>query len=93
MRRGEKPEELPTLETRECRVCNVNVKYLREHLKNVHKITEQVIITSFKALFSFFLPLEVLMKYLIIWALKEGWVSYFYCIFIELFYENYPVKV
>ena len=25
----------------ECRVCSVSVKYLREHLKNAHKITEQ----------------------------------------------------
>jgi hypothetical protein len=49
MRRGQKPEELPALETRECRVCNVNVKYLREHLKNVHKITEQVRLTRQKS--------------------------------------------
>ena len=28
-------------ETHECRVCNVSVKYLKEHLKNAHKITEQ----------------------------------------------------
>ena len=42
MSRGEKPEALPALETHECRVCNVSVKYLRDHLKNVHKITEQV---------------------------------------------------
>ena len=41
MRRGEIPEDLPAPETYECRVCNVNVKYLKEHLKNAHKITEQ----------------------------------------------------
>lgn len=40
MRQGEVPDELPSIETFECRVCNVSVKYLREHLKNVHKITE-----------------------------------------------------
>ena len=41
MRRGEIPEDLPAPETHECRVCNVSVKYLKEHLKNAHKITEQ----------------------------------------------------
>ena len=41
MRRGETPEDLPAPETHECRVCNVSVKYLKEHLKNAHKITEQ----------------------------------------------------
>ena len=40
MRQGEVPEDLPNIETYECRVCNVSVKYLREHVKNVHKITE-----------------------------------------------------
>ncbi len=40
MRRGEVPEDLPAPETFECKVCNVNVKYLKEHLKNAHKITE-----------------------------------------------------
>merc|ERR1719361_138114 len=40
MRRGETPEDLPAPETHECRVCNVSVKYLKEHLKNAHKITE-----------------------------------------------------
>ena len=40
MRQGEVPDDLPSIETFECRVCNVSVKYLREHLKNVHKITE-----------------------------------------------------
>ena len=39
-RRGEVPDDLPSIETFECKVCNVSVKYLREHLKNVHKITE-----------------------------------------------------
>ena len=39
-RRGEIPDDLPSIETFECKVCNVSVKYLREHLKNVHKITE-----------------------------------------------------
>ena len=41
MRRGEIPEDLPAAQTHECRVCNVSVKYLKEHLKNAHKITEQ----------------------------------------------------
>ena len=41
MRKGETPEDLPAPETHECRVCNVSVKYLKEHLKNAHKITEQ----------------------------------------------------
>ena len=40
MQQGEVPDDLPSIETFECRVCNVSVKYLREHLKNVHKITE-----------------------------------------------------
>ena len=38
--RGEIPEDLPAAQTHECRVCNVSVKYLKEHLKNAHKITE-----------------------------------------------------
>ena len=41
LRRGEEPEPLPKLKMVECRVCSVSVKYLREHLKNAHKITEQ----------------------------------------------------
>ena len=38
--RGEIPKDLPAAQTHECRVCNVSVKYLKEHLKNAHKITE-----------------------------------------------------
>ena len=41
LRRGQEPEPLPKLKMVECRVCSVSVKYLREHLKNAHKITEQ----------------------------------------------------
>ncbi len=41
VQRGEEPGELPQIEVTECRVCNVNVKYLRDHLRNAHKITEQ----------------------------------------------------
>ncbi|TRY71884.1 hypothetical protein TCAL_08435, partial [Tigriopus californicus] len=41
MRRGEQPDDLPQIEMIECRVCNVQVKYLKDHLKNAHKITEQ----------------------------------------------------
>ena len=32
---------MPKLKMVECRVCSVSVKYLREHLKNAHKITEK----------------------------------------------------
>ncbi len=41
LRRGEEPDELPQIEMTECKVCSVNVKYLRDHLRNAHKITEQ----------------------------------------------------
>eukprot|EP00095_Tigriopus_kingsejongensis_P008992 maker-scaffold783_size97670-snap-gene-0.20 protein:Tk08992 transcript:maker-scaffold783_size97670-snap-gene-0.20-mRNA-1 annotation:"hypothetical protein HMPREF1544_09400" len=41
MRRGEQPDALPQIEMIECRVCNVQVKYLKDHLRNAHKITEQ----------------------------------------------------
>merc|ERR1712059_209962 len=41
VRRGLDPEPLPTMKMTECRVCNVSVKYLKEHLKNAHKITEK----------------------------------------------------
>lgn len=41
MRRGEELEELPVMETHVCLVCNVTVKYLRDHLRNVHKLDEQ----------------------------------------------------
>ena len=41
LRRGQEPEPLPKLKMVECRVCSVSVKYLREHLKNAHKITEK----------------------------------------------------
>lgn len=40
-RRGLQPEPLPVMKMVECRVCNVSVKYMREHLKNAHKITEK----------------------------------------------------
>ena len=40
VRRGEEPEALPVLRMVECRVCSVSVKYLKEHLRNAHKITE-----------------------------------------------------
>jgi len=33
LRRGEEPAELPQIEMTECRVCNVNVKYLKDHLR------------------------------------------------------------
>ena len=41
LRRGLKPDPLPVLRMVECRVCTVSVKYLKEHLRNAHKITEQ----------------------------------------------------
>ena len=41
LKRGETPDELPTIEMTECLVCNSQVKYIKEHIKNSHKITEQ----------------------------------------------------
>jgi len=41
LRRGVCPDPLPTLHLEECKVCNVSVKYLRDHLRNAHKITEK----------------------------------------------------
>jgi len=41
LRRGLEPEPLPVMKMVECRVCNVSVKYLKEHLRNAHKITEK----------------------------------------------------
>ena len=41
VRRGIVPDPLPQMEFFECRVCNVSVKYLKEHLRNAHKITEK----------------------------------------------------
>merc|ERR550539_767569 len=32
-------QALPSVETFQCKVCNVSVKYFREHLKSAHKIT------------------------------------------------------
>ena len=40
LRNGEVPKQLPQMESVECKVCNVAVKHLRDHLKNAHKITE-----------------------------------------------------
>ena len=48
LRRGEVPDDLPIIEMTECKVCNVNVKYLKEHLKNAHKIDEFQYKTLFK---------------------------------------------
>ena len=39
MKSGETLDDLPSIETHECKVCNVSVKYIREHLRNVHKIS------------------------------------------------------
>jgi len=41
LRRGLEPMPLPVMKMVECRVCNVSVKYLKEHLRNAHKITEK----------------------------------------------------
>jgi len=41
LRRGLEPDPLPVMKMVECRVCNVSVKYLKEHLRNAHKITEK----------------------------------------------------
>ena len=41
LRRGLTPDPLPQLKTVECRVCHQSVKYIKEHLRNAHKITEQ----------------------------------------------------
>ena len=41
LKRGETPDELPQVETTECLICNTSVKYIKEHIKNSHKITEQ----------------------------------------------------
>jgi len=41
VRHGLAPLPLPQMEFHECRVCNVSVKYLKEHLRNAHKITEK----------------------------------------------------
>lgn len=41
VRRGLEPEPLPVMKMVECRVCNISVKYLKEHLRNAHKITEK----------------------------------------------------
>ena len=40
LRKGEVPSQLPQMESVECKVCNVTVKHLRDHLRNAHKITE-----------------------------------------------------
>jgi len=48
LRRGLEPDPLPVMKMVECRVCNVSVKYLKEHLRNAHKITEK----EYKELFS-----------------------------------------
>ena len=41
LRRGQEPDPLPAMKMVECRVCNISVKYLKEHLRNAHKITEK----------------------------------------------------
>ena len=41
LRRGLEPDPLPVMKMVECRVCNISVKYLKEHLRNAHKITEK----------------------------------------------------
>ena len=48
LRNGEVPNQLPHMESVECKVCNVNVKHLRDHLKNAHKITEMEYGTLFE---------------------------------------------
>jgi len=40
MRRGEVPEELPSIEVFNCMICNVSVKGLKDHVWNVHRLTE-----------------------------------------------------
>jgi predicted transcriptional regulator len=49
LKKGEEPDELPQIETTLCQVCNVSVKYLKEHLRNAHKITEQEYETLFES--------------------------------------------
>merc|ERR1719474_1782682 len=48
LRRGLEPDPLPVMKMVECRVCNISVKYLKEHLRNAHKITEK----EYRELFS-----------------------------------------
>merc|ERR1719158_2271343 len=48
LRRGQEPDPLPVMKMVECRVCNISVKYLKEHLRNAHKITEK----EYRELFS-----------------------------------------
>lgn len=40
MRKGERTEELPSIEHFQCLVCNVTVKGLKDHVWNVHRLTE-----------------------------------------------------
>jgi hypothetical protein len=40
MRRGEVPEELPSIDVFQCWICNVSVKGLKDHVWNVHRLTE-----------------------------------------------------
>jgi len=40
MRKGEQPDELPSIEHFNCLVCNSTVKFLKEHVWNVHRLSE-----------------------------------------------------
>ena len=54
LRRGLEPDPLPAMKMVECRVCNISVKYLKEHLRNAHKITEK----EYRELFRFSIIIE-----------------------------------
>ena len=41
LRRGLEPDPLPVLKLTNCHVCNTSVKYLKDHIKNAHKLTEK----------------------------------------------------
>eukprot|EP00092_Neocalanus_flemingeri_P026546 GFUD01028770.1.p1 GENE.GFUD01028770.1~~GFUD01028770.1.p1 ORF type:complete len:933 (-),score=290.62 GFUD01028770.1:23-2821(-) len=49
LRRGLEPDPLPVMKMVECCVCNVSVKYLKDHLRNAHKITEKEYLELFSA--------------------------------------------
>jgi len=40
LRRGEMPDELPTIQLFSCHICNASIKDLFEHVKRVHNINE-----------------------------------------------------